>query len=84
VRGDDQTAYSQLDGAPGDPSHTLSEKHFIDPQSRITGLRSHQTGDGSATVEADIAGGRGRYVATYEVAQNDRGTFIRTHDYTQP
>jgi hypothetical protein len=61
----------------------LVEEEFIDRSARITGLRTHTSGE-TVMVETDIEAARGTYFARYLVARGTNGLVIREHDYIKP
>ncbi|MBV8750542.1 MAG: hypothetical protein JO103_12610, partial [Candidatus Eremiobacteraeota bacterium] len=73
--------YSELGKAPGDPGASLSEEAFIDRGTRIVSIRTTSTDPGGATVEVELASGRGSYYATYHVLNGPNGPIIDQHDY---
>lgn len=83
VAGDEETAKSALGEDASSPRLHIAEEEFIDRSSRITGLRTHTSGE-TVTVETDIEAARGTYFARFLVARGASGLVIRDHDFIKP
>jgi hypothetical protein len=83
VAGDEGTAKSALGEDASSPGLRIAEEEFIDRSTRITGLRTHTSGE-TVTVETDIEAARGTYFARFLVARGANGLVIREHDYIKP
>jgi len=79
IAGNDAGAYAELGRAPGEGG--LSERSFIDRETRITSMRTTSTDPTGATVEVELSSSHGPYVATYHVTNGPNGPVIDQHDY---
>ncbi len=61
----------------------MAEEEFIDRSTRITGLRTHTSGE-TVMVETDIEAARGTYFERFLVARGASGLVIREHDFIKP
>jgi hypothetical protein len=83
VAGDEPAAAAALGEDASSPGLHIAEEEFIDRSSRITGLRTHTSGE-TVTVETDIEAARGTYFARFLVARGASGLVIRDHDFIKP
>jgi hypothetical protein len=83
MAGDEATAAGALGEDASSRGLHMAEEEFIDRSTRITGLRTHTSGD-TVMVETDIEGARGTYFERFLVAHGANGLVIREHDFIKP
>jgi hypothetical protein len=84
ISGDDATAQAQLLASSGSPGSQLSEKQFLDKESRIVDLSASATSATTASVDADVQTAKGLYYVHFEVQRLDSGVvLIREHNSTK-
>ncbi len=79
----DETAAATALGVDASRGLHLAEEEFIDRSTRITGLRTHTSGN-SVTVETDIEATSGSYFERFLVERGPAGLVIREHDFIKP
>ena len=83
IAGDETTAATALGTEASSRGLHLAEEEFIDRSTRITGLRTHTSGN-SVTVETDIEATSGSYFERFLVERGPAGLVIREHDFIKP
>jgi len=79
IRGDVRTANAALGRGPDNTD--FSERAMLDARSRITDLHTTNNGDGTYKVEAEVAGSKGTFFVTMQVARNEANAYYISDHY---